>query len=160
MTRTAAAAPDLRAIPRFPRVPDAPRVEEPLLAESLPELYRQVLDRVATLESNGLRDEAGLVRNDAIRIYSGAWTESAARLGRPGGLPRGFGRDLDGPDAARLDRRHRPSPDLGPSARRVSLRGRLPRRDGHDGLGPARQPRPDRPDPAGVRGRLLEPGAR
>jgi hypothetical protein len=103
MTRTAAAAPDLRAIPRFPRVPDAPRVEEPLLAESLPELYRQVLDRVATLESNGLRDEAGLVRNDAIRIYSGAWTESAARRLRS--LRIHAERVVDGRDRPRSQRR-------------------------------------------------------
>jgi hypothetical protein len=54
-------------------------VEEPLLAESLPELYRQVLDRVAALEERDQRDEAAVIRNDAIRIYSGAWTESAAR---------------------------------------------------------------------------------
>jgi hypothetical protein len=54
-------------------------VDEHLVAESLPELYRQVLDRVATLEDQGLRAEAGLVRNDAIRIYSGAWTETATR---------------------------------------------------------------------------------
>jgi hypothetical protein len=54
-------------------------VEEPLVAESLPELYRQVLDRVAALEEHDLRVEAALVRNDAIRIYSGAWTESATR---------------------------------------------------------------------------------
>jgi hypothetical protein len=54
-------------------------VEEPLVAESLPELYRQVLDRVAALEQHDLRDEAGLVRSQAIRIYSGSWTESAHR---------------------------------------------------------------------------------
>jgi len=54
-------------------------VDEPLVAESLPELYRQVLDRVAALEASDLRVEAALVRNDAIRIYSGAWTEAATR---------------------------------------------------------------------------------
>lgn len=52
---------------------------EPLVAESLPELYRQVLDRVATLERHGLRDEGGLVRTQAIHIYSGPWTELAHR---------------------------------------------------------------------------------
>jgi len=54
-------------------------VEEPLVAESLPELYRQVLDRVAALERQDMRDEAALVRNQAIRIYSGSWTEPAQR---------------------------------------------------------------------------------
>jgi hypothetical protein len=54
-------------------------VEEPLVAESLPELYRHVLDRVAALEQHDLRDEAALVRNQAIRIYSASWTESAQR---------------------------------------------------------------------------------
>jgi len=49
------------------------------VAESLPELYRQVLDRVASLEQHDLRDEGALVRSDAIRIYSGPWTESAQR---------------------------------------------------------------------------------
>jgi len=54
-------------------------VEEPLVAESLPELYRQVLDRVAALEQHDMRDEAALVRSQAIRIYSGSWTEAAQR---------------------------------------------------------------------------------
>ena len=54
-------------------------MEEPLVAESLPELYRQVLDRVAVLEQRDLRDEGALVRNQAIRIYSGSWTETAQR---------------------------------------------------------------------------------
>jgi len=54
-------------------------VEEPLVAESLPELYRQVLDRVAALERRDMRDEAAFVRNQAIRIYSGSWTEVAQR---------------------------------------------------------------------------------
>jgi hypothetical protein len=54
-------------------------VEEPLVAETLPELYRQVLDRVAALEQHDLRDEAALVRSQAIRIYSGSWTEAALR---------------------------------------------------------------------------------
>lgn len=54
-------------------------MEEPLVAESLPELYRQVLDRVAALEQHELRDEAALVRSRAIRIYSASWNESALR---------------------------------------------------------------------------------
>ena len=54
-------------------------MEEPLVAESLPELYRAVLDRVQALEEHDLRHEAALVRNDAIRVYSGAWTDTATR---------------------------------------------------------------------------------
>jgi len=54
-------------------------VSEPLVAESLPELYRQVLDRVAALEQHDLRDEGALVRIQAIHIYSGPWTEPAQR---------------------------------------------------------------------------------
>jgi len=54
-------------------------MDEPLVAESLPELYRQVLDRVAALEEHGLRDEGALVRDRAIRIYSDSWNETAMR---------------------------------------------------------------------------------
>jgi len=54
-------------------------VEEPSLAESLPELYRAVLDRVAALEQHGFRVEAGRVRTEATRIYSAAWNEKASR---------------------------------------------------------------------------------
>jgi hypothetical protein len=78
-------------------------VEEPLLAESLPELYRQVLDRVATLEEHDQRNEAGVIRNDAIRIYSGAWTESAARRLR--GLRIHAERAMSGRDRPRAPRR-------------------------------------------------------
>jgi hypothetical protein len=103
MARTAARSPDLRAIRGALAIPDAPPVDEPLLAESLPELYRQVLDRVATLESSGLRDEAGLIRNDAIRIYSGPWTESASRRLRT--LRIHADRVVDGRDRPRAQRR-------------------------------------------------------
>jgi hypothetical protein len=54
-------------------------VQEPLIAESLPELYRQVLERVAALEQHDMRDAAADVRDRAIRIYSGSWTGSAVR---------------------------------------------------------------------------------
>jgi hypothetical protein len=52
-------------------------MEEPSVAELLPELYRQVLDRVAALEEHGQRAEAGRVRADATRAYSLAWDTSA-----------------------------------------------------------------------------------
>jgi hypothetical protein len=52
-------------------------VDDPSVAELLPELYRQVLDRVAALEEHGQRTEAGRVRADATRAYSRAWDTSA-----------------------------------------------------------------------------------
>jgi hypothetical protein len=52
-------------------------MEEPSVAELLPELYRQVLDRVAALEAHGQRAEAGRVRADATRAYSRAWDTAA-----------------------------------------------------------------------------------
>lgn len=51
--------------------------QQQTIAEVLPELYRQVLDRVASLEHAGYRGEAARVRADATRIYSGPWTEAA-----------------------------------------------------------------------------------
>ncbi len=55
-------------------------MEEPSVAELLPELYRQVLDRVAELEEHGVRAEAGRVRADATKAYSRAW--DASTLGK------------------------------------------------------------------------------
>jgi hypothetical protein len=52
-------------------------VDETSVAELLPELYRQVLDRVATLEQHDHRAEAGRVRAEATRAYSGAWNPRA-----------------------------------------------------------------------------------
>jgi len=52
-------------------------VDETSAAELLPELYRQVLDRVAALEQHGQRAEAGRVRADATQAYSRAWDTSA-----------------------------------------------------------------------------------
>ena len=48
-------------------------------AEELPALYRAVLDRVAELERDGSRAEAGRVRATATRIYSRAWDPRARR---------------------------------------------------------------------------------
>ncbi|MDH4141946.1 MAG: hypothetical protein OEV61_04985 [Chloroflexota bacterium] len=48
-------------------------------AEELPGLYRAILDRVATLEAAGERDEAARVRAAATRAYSRAWDERARR---------------------------------------------------------------------------------
>lgn len=62
----------------------SPAASEPVepvvsLAEDLPELYRAILDRVAELERNGARREAGRIRVEATRAYSDAWDESARR---------------------------------------------------------------------------------
>ena len=59
-------------------------MEEPSVAEVLPELYRQVLDRVAALEEHGQRAEAGRVRTEATQAYSRAWDTAA--LGKLRGL--------------------------------------------------------------------------
>jgi hypothetical protein len=48
-------------------------------AEELPALYRAILDRVAELEREGSRAEAGRVRAAATRIYSRAWDPKARR---------------------------------------------------------------------------------
>jgi hypothetical protein len=49
-------------------------------AEDLPELYRAILDRVAELERQGSRLEAGRIRVSATRTYSNAWDASAQRV--------------------------------------------------------------------------------
>jgi hypothetical protein len=54
-------------------------MEEPSVAELLPELYREVLDRVAALEVHGQRTEAGRVRADATEAYSRAWDNATLR---------------------------------------------------------------------------------
>jgi len=49
------------------------------VAEILPGLYRAVLDAVANLESHHQRAEAAVIRFEATRVYSRAWTPDAAR---------------------------------------------------------------------------------
>lgn len=51
----------------------------PSIAHALPELYRAVLERVASLEYAGLRAEGLLIRREAIRVYSRAWDEAALK---------------------------------------------------------------------------------
>jgi hypothetical protein len=53
-------------------------VEQQPTAEVLPGLYRAVLDAIGALEAGGRRREAAAIRDDAIRVYSGAWTPRAA----------------------------------------------------------------------------------
>jgi hypothetical protein len=54
-------------------------VEPEPLSETLPVLYRAVLDAIRELESLGFRREAAQVRFAATRAYSGAWNPAAAR---------------------------------------------------------------------------------
>jgi len=54
-------------------------VDEPPVAETLPGLYREVLDAVAALEQGGRRREADRVRAEATGAYSKAWNQLAAR---------------------------------------------------------------------------------
>lgn len=54
-------------------------MDAPSIAETLPETYRRVLDRVADLETAGHRREADLVRRDAIAAYSRRWNARASR---------------------------------------------------------------------------------
>ena len=49
------------------------------ISEILPGLYRAVLDAVADLEARHRRTDAALIRAEATRVYSRAWTADAAR---------------------------------------------------------------------------------
>jgi len=65
-----------------PSVPPQPSASESSasVAEDLPELYREILDRVADLEKIGARSDAARIRAAATRAYSNAWDESARRV--------------------------------------------------------------------------------
>ncbi len=54
-------------------------VETTSIAHTLPELYRAVLERVASLEHTGRRDEARLIRRAATAAYERAWDDTAQR---------------------------------------------------------------------------------
>jgi hypothetical protein len=56
-----------------------PSVEGSNIAHDLPELYRAVLERIASLEATGRHAEALLVRRAAIQAYSEAWDDTAVR---------------------------------------------------------------------------------
>jgi hypothetical protein len=49
------------------------------VAETLPRVYRRVLDAVALLEQLGERQEAARFRSAAIRVYSGSWDVASHR---------------------------------------------------------------------------------
>lgn len=55
-----------------------PAVDDQPVAESLPDRYRLVLDRVADLEAAGRHADADRVRRDATRSYSRSWTSKTA----------------------------------------------------------------------------------
>ena len=65
-----------------PSVPAQPSVSESSasVAEDLPELYREILGRVADLERIGARSEAARIRADATRAYSNSWDEGARKV--------------------------------------------------------------------------------
>jgi len=58
---------------------DPRRVEGTSVAHELPELYRGVLERVASLELTGHRREGLLIRRDAVAAYSRAWDDATRR---------------------------------------------------------------------------------
>jgi hypothetical protein len=70
---------DERAIPAHAARPDAVAVEGTSVAHELPEIYRAVLDRIASLERIGHRREAELIRREAVAAYSRAWDEAGRR---------------------------------------------------------------------------------
>lgn len=49
------------------------------VAETLPRVYRRVLDAVGRLEELGDRQEAARFRSAAIRVYSGSWDAGSHR---------------------------------------------------------------------------------
>jgi hypothetical protein len=54
-------------------------VDDQPIAESLPERYRELLDRVAEVSKAGFRAEADLIRAAAIRAYSRRWNNATDR---------------------------------------------------------------------------------
>ncbi|HYL40986.1 MAG TPA: hypothetical protein VET90_06740, partial [Candidatus Binatus sp.] len=94
------------------------------VAETLPERYRAVLDRVADLEAAGHRREADLVRAEATRAYSRRWNhKTAARLDR---LADRAARVLDGRDRPRrAGRSRRPTLAVWFALAPATARGRL-----------------------------------
>ncbi len=49
------------------------------VAETLPRVYRRVLDAVGRLEQLGGRQDAARFRSTAIRLYSGSWDARSHR---------------------------------------------------------------------------------
>ena len=82
-------------------------VEGSSVAQGLPELYRAVLERVASLEHTGRRDEALIIRRQAVSAYSKAWDDTAHK--RLTALRARAERVLDGVDRPRSVRAARPA---------------------------------------------------
>ena len=93
---------DERAIPVDAVRPDAAGVEGMSVAHELPEIYRAVLDRVASLELIGHRREADLIRREAVAAYSRAWDDAAKR--RLERLRARAERVVDGNERPRIER--------------------------------------------------------
>jgi len=49
------------------------------VAETLPRVYRRILDAAGRLEELGCRQEAARFRAAAIRVYSGSWNATSQR---------------------------------------------------------------------------------
>ena len=58
---------------------DREAMSELSVAETLPRVYRRVLDAVERLERLGGRQEAARFRAAAIRVYSGSWDAASHR---------------------------------------------------------------------------------
>jgi len=58
---------------------DREAMPELSVAETLPRVYRRVLEAVERLEQLGGRQEAARFRAAAIRVYSGSWDDSSHR---------------------------------------------------------------------------------
>jgi len=52
---------------------------ETTIAETLPRVYRRVLDATDRLQELGARAEAAAFRASAIRVYSGPWDAASHR---------------------------------------------------------------------------------
>ena len=90
-------------------------MEQQPIAETLPVLYRAVLDAVAELEARGLRREAATIRADATEAYSGPWNPGASR--RMSNLRDRARKVIQGGKGQR-----RPAIAAGPIERRVDLK--------------------------------------
>ncbi|HSW41219.1 MAG TPA: hypothetical protein VLM76_01780, partial [Patescibacteria group bacterium] len=69
------------------------------IAETLPRVYRRVLDAVGHLQQLGDRREASRVRAAAIKIYAGSWDATSYRqLEEMAAYLEAAARDLENPE--------------------------------------------------------------